>query len=84
MSITAKFIKEFDPLNETHVAWFSEMCDMGEKFGTVDLVQEVNKNPLNITLESRDALDWPHIHFCISAVYAKAVVRGKAFIPGRE
>jgi len=84
MSITAKFIKEFDPLSETHVAWFAEMCDLGEKFGTVDLVQEVNKNPLNITLESRDALDWPHIHFCISAVYAKAVVRGKAFIPGRE
>jgi hypothetical protein len=29
-------------------------------------------------------LDWPHIHFCISAVYSKAVLRGLAFIPPKK
>jgi hypothetical protein len=45
------------------------------------LVAEINLNPLKIELEPRDALDWPHIHFCISAVYSKAVLKGLAFLP---
>jgi hypothetical protein len=32
-------------------------------------------------MDEMDVLDWPHIHFCLCAVYAKAVLRGKAHIP---
>ena len=45
------------------------------------LIEEINKNPMNIKLDQRDALDWPHIHFCLCGVYAKATLRGKAYIP---
>ena len=31
--------------------------------------------------EHMDALEWPHVHFCICAVYAKAVLRKKAHVP---
>jgi len=44
-------------------------------------VAEINKNPMGVKLEQMEALEWPHIHFCICAVYAKAVLRKKAFVP---
>ena len=84
MSITSRFIKAFDPANESHVKWFARMTDMAENISPdkpSTLVAEINLNPLNIELDHRDALDWPHIHFCISAVYSKAVLRGLAFLP---
>jgi hypothetical protein len=84
MSTTSRFIKVFDPANESHVKWLAHMMDMAESLSpekAVTLVAEINTNPMKIELEARDALDWPHIHFCMSTVYAKAVLRGKAFIP---
>lgn len=84
MSTTSRFIKVFDPANESHVKWLAHMMDMAESLSpekAVTLVTEINTNPMKIELEARDALDWPHIHFCMSTVYAKAVLRGKAFIP---
>jgi len=85
MSITSKFIKAFDPKSEVHVAWLSQMNDMAEKMGDpkahISLVEKVNVNPMNMKLEQRDALDWPNIHFVLLATYAKAVMKGKAFIP---
>ena len=84
MSATSKFIKAFDPANEVHVKWFAHMNDLAESLSpekAVTLVAEINMNPLNIKLDHRDALDWPHIHFCLCAVYAKAAIRGKAFVP---
>jgi len=84
MSTTSRFIKDFDPANESHVKWLAHMMDMAESLSpekATTLVSEINKNPMKIELEARDALDWPHIHFCMSTVYAKAVLRGKAFIP---
>ena len=84
MSTTSRFIKVFDPANESHVKWLAHMMDMAESLSpekAVTLVAEINTNSMKIELEARDALDWPHIHFCMSTVYAKAVLRGKAFIP---
>jgi len=82
MSLTSKFIQAFNPKNVEHVAWLAAMCDMAEKFGQpMDMEAEINKNPMNIKIQKRDALDWPHIHFCLCAVYAKAVLNSKAFIP---
>jgi len=84
-TITAKFIKAFDCQNKTHVIWLSHMIDLAESMTDptthITLVDEINMNPMKIELDKRDALDWPHIHFCLCAVYAKAVLRGLAFIP---
>jgi len=84
-TITAKFIQAFKPDVKDHVMWLSHMVDFAESLGDpskhVNLVKEINKNPMKIELEGRDALDWAHIHFCLCAVYAKAVLRGLAFIP---
>jgi hypothetical protein len=84
MSTTSKFIKNFDAKNEVHVTWLKRMIDLAENIDPsrpTMLIDEINKNPMEIKLEQRDALDWPHIHFCLCAVYAKAVLRNKAFIP---
>jgi hypothetical protein len=54
---------------------------MSDPTAHIKLVEEVNKNPMKVVLGQRDALDWAHIHFCLCAVYAKAVLRNKAFIP---
>jgi hypothetical protein len=85
MSITSKFVQAFDCKNEVHVNWLSRMMDVAESMSDptahIKLVEEVNKNPMEIVLGQRDALDWAHIHFCLCAVYAKAVLRKKAFIP---
>jgi len=84
MSITSKFIKAFDPLSNTHVTWLSHMMDISENIGPdskLDIVSEMNSNPMNVIMDSKDALDWPHIHFVLSASYARAVLKKKAFIP---
>ena len=84
MSFTSKFIKAFDPLNEAHVKWLSHMNDIAENISpekATDLSKEINKNPMKIVLDKTDALDWPHIHFCVCALYAKAVLKGKAYVP---
>lgn len=87
MSVTAKFLKAFDPKNKDHVMWLSKMTDVAEGMNdvenAVDYISHVNQNPMKLILETREALDWPHIHFVLSASYAKAVLRGNAFIPSR-
>lgn len=84
-SITAKFIKAFDAKNEEHVKWLGAMFDLAESMADpssqIRLVKSVNENPMKIKLEQRDALDWPHIHFALSATYAKEVWRGRAWVP---
>jgi len=84
MSITSRFVKVFDPANVVHVKWFAHMIELAESLSpekAVTLVAEINLNPMKVELDHRDALDWPHIHFCLCAVYAKAVLKGQAFIP---
>ena len=67
------------------MSWLSRMMDVAESMSDptahIKLVEEVNKNPMKVLLGPCDALDWAHIHFCLCAVYAKAVLRNKAFIP---
>lgn len=85
MSLTSRFIKAFEPQNQSHVKWLSCMIDVAENMNDptrpLKLVEEVNKNPMKITIEASEALEWPHIHFCLCGVYAKAVLRKKAWIP---
>jgi hypothetical protein len=85
MSVTAKFIKAFDAQNQSHVKWLSRMIDVAEGMGDPSrdstLVAEINMNPMGVKLEQMDTLEWPHIHFCICAMYAKAVLRGSAYVP---
>ena len=85
MSVTTRFVQAFDAGTEIHVKWLSKMIDVAEGMGSVnkrlDMVGEINSNPMNIEIDKKDVLDWPHIHFCLCAVYAKAVLRGKAWIP---
>ena len=85
MSVTTRFIKAFDAQNQSHVKWLSRMIDIAEGMGDPSkdsvLVTEINKNPMGVKLEQLEVLEWPHIHFCICAVYAKAVLRKKAYVP---
>jgi len=85
MSTTSKFLAAFDPRSSVHVDWLSRMMDVAETMGdpskSMNLLKDINSNPMNITLEKMDALDWPHIHFVLCASYAKAVLRKTAFIP---
>jgi hypothetical protein len=85
MSITSKFIKAFDSQDKSHVEWLSHMIDLAENMSdpgsSVNLVGEINDNPMNVKIDQKDGLDWPHIHFCLCAAYAKAVLRKKAFVP---
>ena len=84
MSNTSKFVKAFDVQSKTHVEWLSHMCDIAETLSpekSTNMMSEINKNPFGIKLDQMDVLDWPHIHFCLCAVYAKAVLKNKAFIP---
>jgi hypothetical protein len=84
-TITSKFIKAFDAKDQTHVEWLGRMFDLAESMGDptqqVKMVEEVNSNPMKIKLDTRDALDWPHIHFVLCGVYAKAVLRRQAWVP---
>jgi len=85
MSVTTRFITAFDAQNQSHVKWLSRMIDVAETMGDPSkdsmLIKEINKNPMGVKLEQMEALEWPHIHFCICAVYAKAVLRRRAFVP---
>ena len=85
MSVTTKFIKAFDSQNQSHVKWLSRMIDVAEHMADpsreLPLVAEVNMNPMKVELSQMEALEWPHIHFCLCAMYAKAVLRKKAFVP---
>jgi hypothetical protein len=85
MSVTSKFITAFDAQNQSHVKWLSRMIDVAETMGDPSrdsiLIKEINKNPMGVKLEQLEMLEWPHIHFCICAMYAKAVLRKKAHVP---
>ena len=54
---------------------------MGDMTKQLNIVHQVNSNPMNIKLDTRDALDWPNIHFVLCASYAKAVLNKKAWLP---
>jgi len=80
----SKFLKAFDPKNEKHVKWLAHMTKVSESMNdpskSITLNAEVNLNPMKINLSHPDTLDWIHIHFVLCASYAKAVLRGDAWI----
>ena len=84
-SPTVKFLTAFDPLDKAHVRWFKKMIDMAESMSdpsaNITMVASINSNPMGVELDHRDALDWPHIHFVLCAAYAKAVIKGRAWVP---
>jgi hypothetical protein len=88
MSITSNFLSAFDPKNKTHVDWLANMMDLAETMGdpskSINMVNDINKNPMGIKLNKMDALDWPHIHFVLCASYAKSVLKGYAYIPQND
>jgi hypothetical protein len=82
---TSRFLKVFDASNEKHVKWFKRMTDLSEKMSdasyAMTLNAEINLNPMKIELSHQDTLDWFHIHFVLCSAYAKAVLKGTAWIP---
>lgn len=83
--MASPFIKAFDPMKQSHVAWLKKMMDIAETMGDpkrhLALVNEINTNPMGVKLDNRDALMWPEIHFGVSMKYAKAVLNSQAIIP---
>jgi hypothetical protein len=85
-TITAKFLTKFDPADKSHVAWFKRMCDIGDQMGNpesqITLVAEINLNPMKVEIDHRQALEWVHIHFCLSMKYSRDVLTGTgAWVP---
>lgn len=83
--MTSGFIRAFDPMKQSHVAWLKKMTDIAESMGDPNkhlaLVREINSNPMGVQLDNRDALMWPEIHFGIAMKYTKAVLNSQAIIP---
>ena len=83
-SLSQKFLSVFDPVKESHVRWLKKMMDVAGSMHpekNSDLVNEINMNPMGLKIKSQDALDWPHVHFVLSATYARAVLAEKAWLP---
>lgn len=85
MSLSSRFLTAFDPANKSHVLWFKRMIqiahDMSDPTKQVNLVAEIQMNPMKVAFENSDAMDWVHIHFVLGMKYAKAVLDHTAFIP---
>ena len=83
--MTSTFIRAFDPMKQSHVAWLKKMTDIAEVMGDphrhTALVNEINSNPMGVKLDNRDALMWPEIHFGVAMKYTKAVLNSQAIIP---
>ena len=76
---SAKFVFEFDPNNSEHVLWFKRICTV-----TTNLSVEVNLNPMKITVDDVQPVDWTTTHCCIALKYAKAVLENDAWIPPKQ
>lgn len=85
MSISAKFLAAFNPENQEHVNWFKRMIAVASNFNgeeaKIDLVGEIQMNPMKVEFGHDDALQWVHVHFCLAMKYCQAVLDHKAFIP---
>jgi hypothetical protein len=85
MSSVSIFVKAFDPMNSQHVMWLKKMTDlageMNDPTKQYSLVKEINSNPMNVSLDSRDALMWVEIHFALAMRYTQAVLNSKAIVP---
>jgi hypothetical protein len=75
------FYAKFDPSDSSHVEWFSRMNDVANDMSRHNLLNEVNKNPMNIVLDETKVLEWAQIHCLLGLKYAKAVISKNAHIP---
>jgi len=84
-TVTARFMKTFDPKNPIHVKWLQHLTSIGETIGDPNkqqtLTGELMMNPMKVDVTHVEALDFPYIHFILSAAYSKAVLTGKAYVP---
>lgn len=84
-TVTSRFMKAFDPKNPKHVKWLQHLTSLGETIGDPNkqqtLTGELMMNPMKVDVTHLEALDFPHIHFILSAAYSKAVLTGKAYVP---
>jgi hypothetical protein len=85
-TVTSRFLKKFDPSQQTHVAWLKNITDIAESIADPTkpqhIVAELNANPMKVVMSKSEALDWPHVHFVLCAAYAKAIFKCKAWVPG--
>jgi hypothetical protein len=85
-SITARFLKAFNPSVKEHVVWLKKITDdaqtRGDPSAAQNIVAEMNTNPMGVKMTTMEALDWPHVHFVLCASYAKAVFQCRAWVPG--
>jgi hypothetical protein len=73
MASVNDFIQAFDPSNNQHIIWFKRMVWCGENMMDVNILDEVNRNPMGLKLDK--VLDWAQIHFCLAMKYTKWSLR---------
>jgi len=82
MSVSSRFIQAFDAGNQEHVKWFKRMIAVARNLETkIDLVSEIQMNPMKVEFKHSEALEWVHVHFCLAMKYCQAVLDHTAFIP---
>jgi hypothetical protein len=82
-TITKQFIDAFDTKNKAHVRWLKKFFDFAENLATArkPIDEFINTNPMGITVNQSEILEWIHIHFSLAMKYSKDVLNGKAWIP---
>lgn len=66
-----KIVEAFDPLDTKHVKWFSHMIKIADDLGNVNLLVEIEKNPMRVPFSNDELLSWPMIHFGLAMKYCK-------------
>ena len=83
------FIEKFECSNRKHVKWLQKMTikvmPKISECQKVDLLSEINDNPIPDALLSKDdLLNWAQLHFIISMRYSTAVLQGEAWTPAQN
>ena len=83
MSVTDRFMNAFDSKNSEHVKWLAKFYKYAKNLASnrEPIEKFINTNPMGVTMESSETLDWIHIHFILAMKYSQDVLDGKAWIP---
>jgi hypothetical protein len=83
MSVTDRFKNAFDSKNSEHVKWLAKFYKYAKNLASnrEPIEKFINTNPMGVTMESSETLDWIHIHFILAMKYSQDVLDGKAWIP---
>lgn len=76
-----KLLQKFDPMNQTHVAWFKKLTMEMKDLTPKSFTNTVNNNPITDDIGNLKALDLPEIHMMLSVKYVNALFDNKAYIP---